>query len=124
MSGAADGSIPERDEKMYAHNNNTHKAAHNESSTMCGPNYSTSATETEDHAMVPNPTSKKAKRRNGPIAVSSFVDQAFSLNLPGNNIRLVSVPSENSARLGNSADLDDDDYEEEDDEDVKGPFSK
>ena len=122
-ANAAGGSIPERDEKMYAHNNNTDKAAHPASSSMCGPNYSTSAMENDGHAMASNPTSRKAKR-NGAIAVSSFVDQAFSLNLPGHNIRLVSVPANNnSARLGNSTDLDGDDYDEEGGNgDVKGPF--
>ena len=119
-ANAAGGGIHEKDD-IYSHNNkNTNKPAHHASSSMCGPNYSSSATVNDDHAMASNPTSKKANR-NGAIAVSSFVDQAFSLDLPGHNIRLVSVPAHKNAR--NSSDLDDDDYEEEGgDDDAKGPF--
>ena len=57
-----------------------------------------------------------AGSRRRPIPVGSFVDQAFSLNLPG-SIRLVSVP----AGTLDDDDDDDDDYEDDDD-DATAPF--
>mmetsp|Transcript_10737 Transcript_10737/g.30191 ORF Transcript_10737/g.30191 Transcript_10737/m.30191 type:complete len:965 (+) Transcript_10737:143-3037(+) len=104
----------------------------------CGPDYSSAPNQDRHHLTVSgscsdvglSPPAKKGKRRGasssgGPIPVGSFVDQAFSLNLPG-HIRLVSVPGGSTTTTTSSSarhddhDLDDEDEDEGDD--PKAPF--